>query len=95
MILVSTIWFSGMPDIMVWPEIILVIALVCKIQDGLHFCKVKLYKLPSFLTERTEKHNFDVYHSRVFEQAYARHSVWLESTLDIALWVKSKMETKN
>ena len=30
MILVSTIWFSGMLDIMVWPEIILVIALVGK-----------------------------------------------------------------
>ena len=54
-----------MPDIMVWPQIILVIALVGKIQDGLHFCKVKLYKLPSFSTERTEKHNFDVNHNRV------------------------------
>ena len=31
-----------MPDIMVWPEIILVIALVSKIQDGLHFWQVKL-----------------------------------------------------
>ena len=93
MILVSTIWFSGTPDIMVWPEIILVIALVRKIQDVLHFCKVKLYKLPSFSTERTKKHNFVVYHNRVF--GYARHSVWLESTLYIALWVKSKMETKN
>ena len=82
MILVSTIWFSGMPGIMVWPEIILVIALVSTIQDGLHFCKVKLYKLPSFSTERTEKHNF-VFHNRVF--GYARHSAWLESTLDIAL----------
>ena len=59
MILVSTIWFSGMPDIMVWPE----------------------------------KHNFDVYHNRVF--GYARHIVWLENTLDIALWLKSKMETRN
>ena len=92
MILISTIWFSGMPDIMVWPEIILVIALVSKIQDGLHFCKVKLYKLPSFSTERTEKHNF-VYHNRVF--GYARHSVWLESTSDITLWVNSKIETAN
>ena len=93
MILVSTIWFSGMTDIMVWPEIILVITLVSKIQDDPHFCKVKLYKLPLFSTERTEKHNFDVYHNKVF--VYARHIVWLESTLDIALWVKSKMETKN
>ena len=92
MILVSTIWFSGMPDITVWPEIILFFALVSKIQDSLHFCKVKLYKIPSYSTERTEKHTF-VYHIRVF--GYARHSVWLESTLEIALWVKSKMETTN
>ena len=90
MILVSTIWFSGMSDIMVWPKVILVIALVSKIQDSPHFCKVKLYKLPLF---STEKHNFDVYHVKVFR--YARHIVWLESTLDIALWIKSKMETKN
>ena len=80
-----------MPDIMVWPEIILVFALVSKIRDGLHFCKVKLYKLPSFSTKRQKKYNFDVYHNGFF--GYARHSVWLESTLDIALWVKSKMET--
>ena len=78
---------------MVWPKIILVIALASKIQDGPHFCKVKLYKLPLFSTERTEKHSFDVYHNKVF--GYARHIVSLESTLDIALWVKSKMETKN
>ena len=82
-----------MPGIMVWPEIILVIALVSKIQDGPHSCKVKLYKLPLFSTERTEKHNFDVYNNKVF--GYARHIVWLESTLDITIWVKSKMETKN
>ena len=75
---------------MVWPEIILVNALVSKIQDDPHFCKVKLYKLLSF---STEKHNFDVYQNRVF--GYARHSVWLESTLDITLWVKFKMETLN
>ena len=55
MILVSTIWFRDMPDIMVWPEIILVIALVSKIQDDSHFCKIKLYKLPLFSTERIEK----------------------------------------
>ena len=36
-----------------------------------------------------KKHNFDVYHNRVF--GYARHSMWLKNTLDIALWVKSKM----
>ena len=30
MTLVSTIWFSGTPDIMVWPEIILAIALLVK-----------------------------------------------------------------
>ena len=82
-----------MPDIMVWPDVILVIALVSKIQDSPHFCKVKLYQLPLFSTERTEKHNFDVYHNKVFR--YARYIVWLESTLDIALWVKSKMRTKN
>ena len=75
------------------PEIILVIVSVSKIQDGPHFCNVKLYKLPLFLIERTEKHNFDVYHNKVF--GYARHIVWLESTLDITLWVKSKMKTKN
>ena len=92
MILVSTIWFSGMPDIMVWPEIILIIALVSKIQDVAHFCKVKLYKLPFFSTERTEKHNFAVYHNKVF--GYARHIVYLE-TLDIELRVKSTRETKN
>ena len=57
MTLVSIIRFLSMPDIMVWPEIILVIALVSKIRDGLHLCKVQLYKLPSFSTERTEKHN--------------------------------------
>ena len=62
--------------------------IVGKIQDGHHYCKVKLYKLPSFSTEWTVKHNFDVYHW-VFR--YSRHSVWLESTLDIALWVTSKM----
>ena len=51
--LLSTIWFSVMPDIMVWPENILVIALVSKIQDGPQICKVKLYKLQLFSTERT------------------------------------------
>ena len=34
------------------------------------------------------KHNFDVYHW-IFR--YSRHNVWLESTLDIALWGKSEM----
>ena len=56
--------------------------------DSFHF-PWSIYKLPSFSTESTEKHNFDVYHNRVF--GYARHSVWLKSTLDIALWVKTKM----
>ena len=60
---------------------------------GSAFSPWSIYKLPSFSTERTEKHHFDVYHNRVF--GYARHSVRLKSTLDIALWVKSKMETKN
>ena len=32
--------------------------IVGKIQDGLHFYKVKLYKLSSFSTEWTVKHNF-------------------------------------
>ena len=62
--------------------------IVGKIQDGRHNCKVMLCKLPSFSTEWTAKHNFDVYHW-VF--MYSRHSVWLESTLDMALWVKPKM----
>ena len=57
------------------------------------FSPWSIYKLPSFSTERTEKQNVDVYHNRVF--GYARHSVWFKSTLDIALWVKSKMITKN
>ena len=90
MILVSTIWFSGMPDIMVWPEIILVIALVSKIQDGLHFCKIRLYKLPSFLTERTKS---IILMSTIIGFS-GRHSVWLECTLYIALCMgKIQMET--
>ena len=43
------------------------------------------YRVTSFSTEWTQKHNFGVYH-RVF-----KYIVWLESSLDIALWVKSKM----
>ena len=50
--------------------------------------KVKLCKLPSFSTEWTAKHHFDVYDWVI---RYSRHSVWLESTLNIALWVKSNM----
>ena len=49
MILVSTM-VLGIPDVMVWLEIILAIAVWGKIQDGLHFCKVKLNKVPSFST---------------------------------------------
>ena len=88
MTLVSTIWFPGMPDILVWPEIILAIALWVKSKMATITAKVKLCKLTLFSTEWTAKHNFDVY-DWVFR--YSRHSVWLESTLDIALWVKSKM----
>ena len=82
MTLVSTILFPGMPDIMVWPEIILAIALWVKFKMATITVKVKLCKLASFSTEWT------VY-DWVFR--YSRHIVWLESTLDIALWVKSKM----
>ena len=54
--------------------------IVGKIQDARHYCKAKLYK--SLSTEWTEKHNFSVHHW-VFR--FSRYSVWLESTLDIAL----------
>ena len=41
MILVSTMGFSGAPDIVVWPERILGHCIVGKIQDGRHMFKVK------------------------------------------------------
>ena len=69
MILVSATGFSCMPDIMVWPEIILDIALWIKSKMAIS-AKLR-YKLTSFLTKWTQKHNFGVYY-RVFR--YARHS---------------------
>ena len=86
--LVSTIWFSGMPDIMVWPKIILAIALWVKCKMATITASLSYINYHPFRQNRQQKHNFDVYH-RVFR--YSRHNVWLESTLDIALWVKSKM----
>ena len=83
--LVSTIWFSDMPDIMVWPEVILAIALWVKSKMAIITAKLSYINYYHF---RQNGHNFDVYHW-VFR--YSRHRVWLESTLDIALWVKSKM----
>ena len=41
MIFVSTIGFSGMPDLVVWSEITLGHCIVGKIQDGRHMSKVK------------------------------------------------------
>ena len=70
MIFVSTIGFSCMPDIMVWPENILVIALWVKSKMASISARLS-YKLPSFSTEWAQKHNFGVCH-RVFR--YARHS---------------------
>ena len=70
MILVPTIGFSGMPDIMMWPEIILDIALWVKSKMASISASLS-YKLKSFSTERTQKHKFGVYH-RIFR--YARHS---------------------
>ena len=72
---------------MVWPEIILAIELWLKSKMATITARLS-YKLPSFSTEWTAKHNFDVYHW-VF--MYSRHNVLLESTLDIALWVKYTM----
>ena len=70
MILVSTIMFSCMPDIMVWPDIILDIALWVKSMMASLSARLT-YKLTTFSTEWTQKHNFGV-HNRVFR--YARHS---------------------
>ena len=61
MILVSTMDFSDMPDIMVLPGIILDIALWAK-SKMTSVSAMLSYKLTSFLTEWTQKHNFGVYH---------------------------------
>ena len=42
MILMSTMGFSGMPYLVMWPEIIFDIALVVKIQDGRYLFNFKL-----------------------------------------------------
>ena len=68
--MVSTIGFSCMPGIMVWPEIILDIALWVKSKMASISARSS-YKLTSFPTEWKQKHNFGV-HYRVFR--YARHS---------------------
>ena len=60
MILVSTMDFSDMPDIMVRPGIILAIALWVKSKMASISAKLS-YKLTSFPTEWTQKHNFGVY----------------------------------
>ena len=70
MILVSTMEFSDIPDIMVLPEIILDITLWVKSKMASIPARLS-YKLTSFSTEWTQKHNLGVYH-RVFK--YARHS---------------------
>ena len=70
MILVSTIGFSCLPNIMVWPEITLDIALWVKSKMASIFARLS-YKLTLFSTEWTQKHTFGVHH-RVF--GYARHS---------------------
>ena len=67
MILVPTIGFSDMPDIMMWPEIILDIALWVKSKMASIFASLS-YKLTSFSTEWTQKHQFGVYH-RIFRYA--------------------------
>ena len=41
MLLVSTIRFSGMSDLIEWSEITLDVALWVKIQEGRHMAKVK------------------------------------------------------
>ena len=69
MILLSTIGYSCMADIMVWPEIILYIVLLVKSEMASISARLS-YKLTSFSTDWTQKHNFGVYH-RIFR--YARH----------------------
>ena len=70
MIFVSTIGFLCIPDIMVWPEIILDIALWVKSKMASISARLS-HILTSFSTEWMQKHTFGVYH-RVFR--YARHS---------------------
>ena len=70
MILVSTIGFSYMPDIVIWPEIILDIELWVKSKMASISARLS-YKLTSFSIELTQKHNFGVYHKVC---RYVRHS---------------------
>ena len=77
MILVSTIGFSCMPDITVWPEIILGIALWVKFKMASISARLS-YKLTIFSAEWAQKHNFGVYH-RVFMNFdyYPTHLLYL------------------
>ena len=87
MILVSTMEFSDIPDIMVLPEIILDITLWVKSKMASISARLS-YKLTSFLTEWTQKHNFG---STIGFSSMPEIVVWLGNSLAISLWVKSKM----
>ena len=75
-----------MPEIVVWPKIILDIALWVKSKMASISARLS-YKLPSFSTEWTQKHNFGV----IGFSGMPDIVKWFEITLDIALWVKFKM----
>ena len=70
MISVSTIVFSGMPDLVLWSEIILDIALWVKSQMAAIWPRSNI-KLISFSNESEQVHASGVYYT-VFR--YARHS---------------------
>ena len=78
-----------MPQIMVWPEIILDIALWVKSKMASISARLS-YKL-TFSTEWTQKHNFGVCH--VGFSGMPDIVECFESTFDIELWIKSKMAT--
>ena len=77
MILVSTMDFSDMPDIMVLQETILDIALWVKLYIDIIF--------------RQNGRKSIILVSTIGFSGMPDIVVWLESTLAIALWVKSKM----
>ena len=67
MIFVSTIGFSGMPDLVVWSEITLDIALWVKSKMAAIWSRSNI-KLISFSTEKKQVHDFGVYYT-VFRYA--------------------------
>ena len=85
MIFVSTIGFSGMPDLVVWSQINLDIALWAKSKMAA-ICPRSSIKLIYFSTKFEQLHDCNLYY-RVFR--YADLVMWPENILDIALWVEN------